>query len=75
MPTALVVDDSALDRRIAGQCVEENGLTAVYAENGRIAWEALERIQPDFVLTDLQMPEMDGLELVRKICRHHPACR
>ncbi|HJN11952.1 MAG TPA: response regulator [Pirellulaceae bacterium] len=72
MPTALVVDDSALDRRLAGQCVEENGLTAVYAENGRIAWEALELIQPDFVLTDLQMPEMDGLELVRKICRHHP---
>ncbi len=72
MPIALVVDDSAIDRRIAGQCVEENGLTAVYAENGRVAWEALERIQPDFVLTDLQMPEMDGLELVRKICRHHP---
>jgi CheY-like chemotaxis protein len=36
MPTALVVDDSALDRRIAGQCVEENGLTAVYAENGAL---------------------------------------
>lgn len=72
MPTALVVDDSALDRRLAGQCVEENGLTAVYAENGRIAWEALELVQPDFVLTDLQMPEMDGLELVRKIRRHHP---
>lgn len=72
MPTALVVDDSAIDRRIAGQCVEENGLTAVYAENGRVAWEVLEKLQPDFVLTDLQMPEMDGLELVRKICRHHP---
>ncbi len=72
MPTALVVDDSALDRRLAGQCVEENGLTAVYAENGQLAWEALETLQPDFVLTDLQMPEMDGLELVRKIRRHHP---
>jgi len=72
MPTALVVDDCALDRRLAGQCVEENGLTAVYAENGRVAWEVLELIQPDFVLTDLQMPEMDGLELVRKIRRHHP---
>ncbi len=72
MPTALVVDDSAIDRRLAGQCVEENGLTAVYAENGRLAWEALETVQPDFVLTDLQMPEMDGLELVRKIRRHHP---
>lgn len=72
MPTALVVDDSPLDRRLAGQCVEENGLTAVYAENGRVAWEALEIVQPEFVLTDLQMPEMDGLELVRKICRHHP---
>ena len=72
MATALVVDDSALDRRLAGQCVEENGLTAVYAENGRVAWEALDLIQPDFVLTDLQMPEMDGLELVRKIRRHHP---
>lgn len=72
MPTALVVDDSSIDRHLAGRCVEEYGLTAVYAENGRIAWEALELIQPDFVLTDLQMPEMDGLELVRRIRRHHP---
>lgn len=67
MPTVLVVDDSAIDRRVAAECVKKCGADVLYAENGLEALTQIEQSNPDAVLTDLQMPEMDGLELVRKI--------
>ncbi|MCH7725925.1 MAG: response regulator [Planctomycetes bacterium] len=67
MTKLLVVDDSALDRKIVGRLIEEQGLSPVYAENGREALTVLERERPEAVLTDLRMPEMDGLELVGEI--------
>jgi CheY-like chemotaxis protein len=73
MPTVLIVDDSAVDRRLAGGLLEKRlEATVTYADNGRAAVEALEKEQPDLVLTDLQMPEMNGLELVEHIRRRHP---
>jgi CheY-like chemotaxis protein len=71
--TVLIVDDSPLDRRIAGECVKQESLTAAYAENGGDALAQVARARPDIVLTDLQMPEMDGLELVREMKRTYPA--
>lgn len=67
MTTILVVDDSAVDRKIAGACVEREGSTPIYAASGREALEIIERENPDVVLTDLRMPEMDGLELIERI--------
>ena len=72
MAKVLVVDDSAVDRLLAGKFLEEAGFTAVYANNGREALESLKRELPDLVLTDLQMPELDGLELVQEIRARHP---
>ncbi|MDH3216722.1 MAG: response regulator [Candidatus Krumholzibacteria bacterium] len=72
MTSILVVDDSALDRRIAGEVIEQKGATATYAENGQEALDKIERDEPDVVLTDLQMPEMDGLQLVERIRKDHP---
>jgi CheY-like chemotaxis protein len=71
MATILVVDDSAMDRHLAGARIAELGSSAVYASNGREAMEILRRDPPDVVLTDLQMPEMDGLELVKQVRTHH----
>jgi CheY-like chemotaxis protein len=69
----LVVDDSAVSRRLAGGLIEKGtGRPVIYAENGREAMEILERIEPAAVLTDLQMPEMDGLELVEAIRARYP---
>jgi CheY-like chemotaxis protein len=65
--TALVVDDSAMDRRLAGKLLERAGIEPTYAENGAAALACLEQRAPDVVVTDMQMPEMDGLELVREI--------
>lgn len=74
MPTVLVVDDTAVDRFLAGAIIEERpGWTAKYAEDGRQALESLRNSTPDLVLTDLQMPEINGLELVEAIRREFSA--
>ena len=72
MTTVLIVDDSAVDQQIAGACVEQTGCGATYAASGLEALAVIEREKPDVVLTDLRMPEMDGLELVRKLASRHP---
>ncbi len=64
---ALVVDDSAMDRRLAGALLKRAGIEPFFAENGAAALAHIERQPPDIVITDLQMPEMDGLELTRRI--------
>ncbi len=74
MPRVLVVDDSAMDRRLAGSLLaKRGGIETQYAENGRQALELVAASAPDVVLTDLQMPEMDGLELVEAIRARHGA--
>lgn len=68
MATLLVVDDVALDRHLVGVLLEEHpGWSAIYAEDGREALALIKLQVPDVVLTDLQMPEMNGLELVEAI--------
>ncbi len=72
MHTVLVVDDVALDRHLVGALIEEHsGWSAVFAEDGRDALALIKLQVPDIVLTDLQMPEMNGLELVQAIHRDY----
>jgi CheY-like chemotaxis protein/anti-sigma regulatory factor (Ser/Thr protein kinase) len=71
--TILIVDDSATDRHLAGAIVQQTeGWQAAFASNGKEALDALRRQTPDVVLTDMLMPEMDGLDLVRAIRVEHP---
>ncbi|AUX26404.1 transcriptional regulator [Sorangium cellulosum] len=73
MVRVLVVDDSPLDRRLSGSLLKKRaGMEPMYAENGVEALQVIARSAPEIVLTDLQMPEMDGLELVEAIRREHP---
>jgi len=73
MQTLLVVDDSRVDRRLVGGLLQKTGeYEVIYAENGRDALERLELDIPDAVLTDLHMPEMNGLELVEAIKTDYP---
>jgi CheY-like chemotaxis protein/anti-sigma regulatory factor (Ser/Thr protein kinase) len=71
--TVLVVDDSAMDRHLAGAIVQKMaGWTAIFAGNGVEALAFLEKQLPDIVLTDMLMPEMDGLQLVQAIRSKYP---
>lgn len=71
MERILVVDDSAEAREVAGECLRDHGMTPLFAENGRQALRTVEDNPPDAVLTDLHMPEMDGLQLVKYLRREH----
>jgi CheY-like chemotaxis protein/anti-sigma regulatory factor (Ser/Thr protein kinase) len=71
--TILIVDDSPMDRHRAGSIIQKLGGWQVrYASHGIEALSTLEQQIPDVVLTDMQMPEMGGLELVQTICRTYP---
>jgi len=69
----LVVDDSAMDRHLAGSIIQKmGGWKAIFSANGLEAIKCLEEYRPDVVLTDMLMPEMDGLQLVQAIRSDHP---
>ena len=75
MTRILVVDDSAVDRRLAGRILEKFGdgdIEIFYAENGLLGLEQIEAHVPDLVLTDMQMPEMDGFGLVEAMRKQFP---
>ena len=69
MTHILVVDDSPTERRRVGRLLEKGleAATISYAENGKEALESLQLTLPDLIVTDLRMPEMDGLGLVEKV--------
>ncbi|OJW24459.1 MAG: hypothetical protein BGO49_07585 [Planctomycetales bacterium 71-10] len=72
-PRLLIVDDSAFERRcIAGLLADLDGLRVEFAAGGLAALEAIERDPPDLILTDLVMPDVDGLELVRRVREARP---
>jgi CheY-like chemotaxis protein len=74
VPTILVVDDSAVDRRLVGGLLRDDGSLEIrYAVDGAEALAAMERELPDLVVTDLMMPEIDGLALVSTVRKKYPA--
>jgi chemosensory pili system protein ChpA (sensor histidine kinase/response regulator) len=70
----LVVDDAWTVRMTMKQLLEDAGYQVDTAQNGIAALERLRQALPDLVLTDLEMPEMNGLELARRM-RDLPAWR
>ena len=66
----LVVDDTRLNRTILARALETQGHEVVEAENGRVAMDLLQAEGAsgiDVILLDLEMPEMDGYETLRRI--------
>jgi CheY-like chemotaxis protein len=64
---ALVVDDSMLIRHTVCRFLEERGFNVESASHGLDALNILDRFRPDLIVTDLQMPRMDGGELIRTV--------
>ncbi|WP_166830891.1 response regulator [Thalassoroseus pseudoceratinae] len=72
MSSLLLVEDSLTQATQIRLTLKKAGYDVYVAENGRLALDVLRTHEPDLVLTDLQMPEMDGLELVDAVRRDHP---
>lgn len=66
MLTILVVDDEPAIRALLVEVLSEEGYAVVTAHNGRSALDLATRDRPDLVLTDVMMPELDGLGLIRR---------
>ena len=68
----LLVDDEPDIREVLGIFLSELGYQVYTAENGEKALAAFERIAPPIVLSDIKMPGMDGIELLRRIKQNAP---
>jgi two-component system, chemotaxis family, protein-glutamate methylesterase/glutaminase len=74
MIRVLVVDDSALMRRIISRMLSKDQFIQVIgtAENGEEAIEKVEALKPDVVTMDVEMPRMNGLEALKHIMSRTP---
>jgi two-component system chemotaxis response regulator CheB len=73
----LVVDDSVVIRRLVTHALEADSSLQVVgaASNGAIALQRIPQLNPDILTLDVEMPEMDGLEVLRHIRRTYPHLR
>jgi two-component system, chemotaxis family, chemotaxis protein CheY len=72
----LVVDDSVFARKNLAKMVESfGGKIAGEAGDGCTAITEYDRVQPDIVLMDITMPQMEGIEAADRIIRQHPEAR
>jgi len=69
----LIADDDPATRQLMGGFFTEKGYFVFLAKNGKEALRLLGQEQIDLVITDYQMPEMDGIELVRRINEFLPS--
>ena len=63
----LVVDDSHTIRRIVAQALEEAGFQVITAENGKQALKRIDEQRPDLIISDIDMPEMNGIDFCKTL--------
>lgn len=63
----IIAEDDDVFRTLISEILAQAGHTPMPERTGRLAWERLEHDGADMVVTDINMPEMDGLQLVSKI--------
>jgi DNA-binding NtrC family response regulator len=68
----IIEDDESARVRLAKE-IQKEGFVVLTAENGRIGVELLEKEQPEIVLSDLKMPEMSGMEVLKAVKQVSPA--
>jgi signal transduction histidine kinase len=71
-PTILLVDDEADIREVLRMSLTDMGYAVVTAEDGQAALRLFEEIRPPIVMTDIKMPVVDGIEVLRRIKRLDP---
>ena len=68
----LVIDDESVIRESFRDFLEDYGFQVFTAENGAVGLEVLLRMHPDIVMTDLRMPEVDGLAVLKRCVETYP---
>jgi response regulator RpfG family c-di-GMP phosphodiesterase len=63
----MVVDDSTVIRQVVEDGLAKAGFQVISAENGRLALKLLETMRPDLIISDIEMPEMNGFEFCEAI--------
>ena len=66
-PTILVVDDDDFQHKLIGKLLEKKDYHLIFASNGSVALNLMRKAQPDLILMDVIMPDMDGLETIRNL--------
>ncbi len=67
MKTILVVDDEAKIVQIAQDYLSHNGFSVITADNGRLALQLAQEQQPDLIVLDLGLPEINGFDVTRAL--------
>jgi YesN/AraC family two-component response regulator len=75
MALIMIVDDDAHIQRALRQIVESVGHRVIEASNGQDAIELFEEFRPDLVITDVFMPQADGIETIRAVRRIMPGAK
>ncbi len=72
MPTVLVIEDDAASRMVLTRILKRAGYQTMEAADGRRGLAVIANHGPDLVVTDLFMPELDGIEVIRAVRRSFP---
>jgi len=69
MKRALVIEDNEDNMKLITFILEKNGYSTIRAETGKMGIELAIKERPDFIILDIQLPDMDGIEVLREIRR------
>jgi CheY-like chemotaxis protein len=68
--TILVVEDNPEAREMVSLVLSSAGFVVRTAEDGQEALDAVQDWQPDLIITDIQMPKVDGIEMIKRMREH-----
>ena len=67
MKTALVIEDNVDNMELITVILEKNGYKVIKAETGQQGFEMAMEVSPDFIILDIQLPDMNGLKVLQQI--------